>query len=690
MTKKASFRPKARILQLLGDELIGSARLAVFELVKNAYDADATKVNVTLSKLGSPQARIVVSDNGSGMTADIIRNIWLTPANDHRRRQRDTGTRSPLGRLPLGEKGLGRFAVHKLGEKIEMVTRQPGHQEVVVRFDWAELHKYDFLDEVIVDVEERAPATFKGAAHGTLITISALRESWTRGAVRDLHRSLTSIADPTDGPNDFSVEFRVPGHEDWVEDLPDPQSVLDKALWHFKFEYDGDKLTWTYEFTPYAGLKVEPASQKGADALLREREQESVVGDASLIEGIGPVSGSFHVFDRDRATWNLLDQRQLVADYLKNNGGVRIYRDGVRVYNYGEPDDDWLGLDLRRVNTPTERVSRNQILGRVNLQLSGSRDLREKTNREGFVENDALERLKEVVRSAMTVFDRLRRPHREAIRKALTGVKQPAAVSIDQPVERLRSELQTNKLDRLVPLLDEISREYDQLREIMLNSGNAGLQLSLIFHELERGVKGLLEAIRRREPLDQIENRSRYLKELLEGFATVLRKEPARKQSLAKLAREAIFLHQLRFEKHAVTLDFPLGKREQDDVDVRAPRGLIIGAISNAIDNAIYWTRVRWPDEAAGKRRIWIGLSDEYGDSPALVVADNGPGFQDPPDEVVRPFWTRRPGGMGLGLYYANLAMELAGGKLVFPPTSELSVPREIDGGAVVFVFRGA
>jgi len=325
--------------------------------------------------------------------------------------------------------------------------------------------------------------------------------------------------------------------------------------------------------------------------------------------------------------------------------------------------------------------------------LAGSQQLREKTNREGFVENSAFERLKEVVMSAMTIFDRLRRPHREAIRTALTGVKSPIAISIDTPVARLKAELTANKLERLLPLVDEIGREYEQLREIMLSSGNAGLQLSLIFHELERGVRGLFEAIRQREKIEDIEERSRYLKDLLEGFATVLKKEPARKHSLAKIAREAMFLNQLRFKKHRVAIDFPLGRGDQPDVMVRASLGLAIGGVSNAIDNAIFWTRVRWPDEQETgelQRKIWVGTSDEFGDTPALIVADNGPGFRDSPDDLIRPFWTRRPGGMGLGLYYANLAMELSGGKLLFPQPGDLDLPEWATGAVIAFVFKGA
>lgn len=116
------FRPRARLLQLLGDQLIGTPRLAVFELVKNAYDADAEKVTVTLNEIDTPNAFIVVEDDGDGMTLEIIRDIWLVPAHDHRDLQRKALQRTRRNRLPLGEKGVGRFAVHKLGDRIELIT----------------------------------------------------------------------------------------------------------------------------------------------------------------------------------------------------------------------------------------------------------------------------------------------------------------------------------------------------------------------------------------------------------------------------------------------------------------------------------------------------------------------------------------------------------------------------------------
>ena len=175
------------MLQLLGDELIGSARLAVFELVKNAYDADANKVIVRLN-LVSEDPTITVADDGEGMTLDVLRSVWLVPGNDHRRKQRLSEKRTARHkRLPLGEKGLGRFAVHKLGNRITLVTRARNSDECIVDIDWNELIAQPYLDQAPVTIKIRAPERFTGNKTGTWISVRELRVDWSRGEVPRLH-----------------------------------------------------------------------------------------------------------------------------------------------------------------------------------------------------------------------------------------------------------------------------------------------------------------------------------------------------------------------------------------------------------------------------------------------------------------------------------------------------------------------
>ena len=118
----------------------------------------------------------------------------------------------------------------------------------------------------------------------------------------------------------------------------------------------------------------------------------------------------------------------------------------------------------------------------------------------------------------------------------------------------------------------------------------------------------------------------------------------------------------------------------------------MLGALNNLIDNALYWLRVRWPDnqgqnEAPG-RRLFVGTTRDFAEGPAVIVADNGVGFRDVPEHLVRPFFTRKPDGMGLGLYFASMAMELNNGRLVFPDRGEVGLADELDGAVVAMVFK--
>lgn len=101
--RQASMRARARLLSLLGEQLIGNDQLAVFELVKNAYDADASRVSVSLTGLNRGDPALVVEDDGEGMSLETIVSVWLEPGNDHRQEQRRHNRRSPkFKRLPLG------------------------------------------------------------------------------------------------------------------------------------------------------------------------------------------------------------------------------------------------------------------------------------------------------------------------------------------------------------------------------------------------------------------------------------------------------------------------------------------------------------------------------------------------------------------------------------------------------------
>jgi signal transduction histidine kinase len=702
------FRPRARLLQILGDQLIGSPRLAVFELVKNAYDADAETVTVTLENIDRPDRRIIVQDDGIGMSLETIRDIWLVPAHDHREKQRKLLQRTDKKRLPLGEKGVGRFAVHKLGDRIELVTKTKGSQECVVTIDWDSQIEKQFLSDTEVLVQTRAPKVFTGTSTGTKLTISRLREEagWSRGEVRRLLRQITSISSPfSDHSEGFETILQVPDHPEWVAGLPDVKTLLERAPWHFKFRVEKGLVSWQYEFKGISKIKLAPRTKSEKDVSLLiapERDLDEfgtnqaskarrikVVADESLTQGIGPITGEFYVFDRDREVLMHLGDAQLIKSVLDENGGVRVYRDNIRVYNYGEPGDDWLELDLARVNTPTRNISRNILIGAIDLSLEKSVGLIEKTNREGFVENAAYLNLKRIILGGLSLLQIERKIDKDNIR-ALTGKgKDRETENIIEPLQKLREAAKLHKLEKeLTPLIDKAETNYNEMRDTMLRAGLSGMGLAVVFHEVERGVRVLHDAIVAGSKPETIQIQARELVRILDGFTELLRKGDRKTNSLKHLIRRVRDINQVRFRHHNVKLFCPALEETEPDVERVFSFGLMLGALNNLLDNAFYWLQVRWPDSTSEVRReLYINVMKDFYGSPAIVVADNGPGFQDDADRLTRPFFSRRPDGMGIGLYYTNMVMELNSGRLAFPDSDEVEVPERFDGAVLALAF---
>jgi signal transduction histidine kinase len=708
---RKAFRPRARLLQLLGDQLIGSPKLAVFELVKNAYDADASFVRVRLENLTKREPRIVVEDDGQGMSLATIQNVWLVPGDDHRERQRLAEKRSPrFKRLPLGEKGVGRFAVHKLGDRIQLVTRATRRQECVVDIDWGRLMERRFLEDAEVTVTEREPEHFKGGKTGTLISITKLREKeWTRRDVRDLYRQLTSIASPfEDYEGELEIQLEVPDSPWWISNLPDPKQLVERAPWKFEFSFDGKTFWYRYSFRGVPGIKVSPRDAERSDVPLqivrnlepddfdsekaqtRRKTTVKLVADETNLAGIGEIHGQFYIFDRDREVLSKLGESRFLERFLDQNGGIRIYRDGIRVYNYGEPGDDWLGLDLRRVNAPTRNISRNIILGALNLDLKKSRGLREKTNREGFVENEAYQRLRELVLGVLATLETERRIDKQKIRIATGGTTQPSR-DLKGPVEAIRRVAAKHRIAaEIEPSLKKIEADYRELRDNFLRAGLSQVGLAIVFHEVERGVAVLHRAIEQGTPMPDLQQQAGQLQRILETSTQLLRKDDKTDYSLKHLVKRARDLSSIRFRLHRVKLTCPALEESAPDASAVFAFSLALGALTNLIDNAVHWLKIAHAEDARGgqRRELFIDILPDYPGGPAIVVADNGTGFLDEPEVAVEPFFGRRPDGMGLGLYYANLVMQLNDGQLAFPSREDVDVPDEFDGAIVAMVFK--
>lgn len=189
-TKKYSIKASSYIINLLGDELIGSDSLALFEIVKNSYDADSKIVVIHLNHIQATDGNIVVEDFGNGMSPAVIENAWLTIGTDYKRKELK---QSPLyHRTSLGNKGVGRLAAYRLANKIKVET-QPRDDMFgsVLTINWNKLVRQGgSIDDLDVDVEHGVTNLIPGG-HGTRITLSELKcHNWNATKVKSLVSQL--------------------------------------------------------------------------------------------------------------------------------------------------------------------------------------------------------------------------------------------------------------------------------------------------------------------------------------------------------------------------------------------------------------------------------------------------------------------------------------------------------------------
>ena len=705
------FRANAHLLKLLGDELIGDDRLAVFELVKNAYDANATIVDVTLN-LQEEKPNIIIWDHqGFGMTKDDILNKWMEIGTNSKRSKNKVRTPN-LNRLPLGEKGVGRLAVHKLGSQLTINTRAEDDVEYEISIDWPSLiNKAEYIEDTRVSITPLSKPKFFQDETGTRIEISDLNNThWTRGDLRRLKRLLTSLISPFKTVSDFNVNLIVPGREKEIADLLEAKDILNKAMWTYDFILDEcGRFSSSYQFNPPQTFKELASTECSEDnsrlQLLTNPTKEEELSRAEIVreslllnpedlKDIGAISGTFYVYIKAPAVLNAVGSPQLIKDYLKEQSGIRVYRDGIRVFNYGEATDDWLGLNAGRINVPGQKIDSGMVIGGIDLNLESSPGLKEKTNREGFDDNDTYKRFRWIIASIVEDFHLKHRNDREVLSKYLKGDvndASPATSRFAESIEDIRKAITKHGLEKeMTNKVNQIESDYQQMREVTLSSGIAGINLAVIFHEVERGVDDLSASIRQSDDYETLLKRAEHLAELLEGFAPLLRRNEQKTFNIKALTQKVTNLNQHRFKHHNITISCPINTDESDSFEVTAPFGLLQATLTNLIDNSIHWTNLKAEKEGNDYQpAIKIdSLPTWFKEGPALVVMDNGPGFSLSAEEAIQPFKTSRPGGMGVGLYYSDKVMETIGGSLLICNPQDLDLPDAYQGAAVVMIFN--
>jgi len=407
------FSVDSLLLGEIGERLVTRNYIALGELVKNSYDADSTKLDIEFKNATgndpNQETEIVLTDNGHGMSFDQINKFWMRIATPNKM---ETNITPYYGRIKTGSKGIGRFACARLGRRLvlESVARSQDSgrfERTKVIFEWDKYIPGTTLTEI---PNEYTREFIEKENTYTTLRVLDLREPWFQGEFKVLRRQILSLAMvyPTkrEGYHEdpgFAVILKAPEFEKGSGRLS--EQVMDAGWGRVKGAVSEDGT---------ATIKLEAMRIGEAEFVFSEKFNNIpfVKFDIAIIQRIKE-------YCRDESTLALYT----IDEIFENWSGVKVFLDGFRVYPYGDPNNDWLGIDeqqarrIGKINPIFERICRNlgvdesrallnqprnqNLVGRVFLSNQPNRIFDVPINREGFIENEASKQLKDFLSKAI-------------------------------------------------------------------------------------------------------------------------------------------------------------------------------------------------------------------------------------------------------------------------------------------------
>ena len=377
--KNVRFSVDAELISRLGNELVARQETALSELVKNAYDADATRVTLRFINSDNIKGILIIEDNGVGMDRDQIINGFMRISSN----MKVESPRSEIfHRKKAGRKGIGRFAVQRLGDKLEILTKtQSAESTYNVKFDWDDYQATKDINEISNEINIVPPHT---SEKGTTLVISGLKDKWSEAAIKRIYRYLEDILQPVSefNENDNKGDFELEVYKDGKKVENQLLQIDNYSIATITGEVDGEGNAMMQVESDRLGLQYE------------EKIGYNVKDEDSRFPMLKNTRVKAYYFLE-----SYLPKGQVTAihNYLNLYGGVRLYRNGYRVLPYGEPANDWLKLDFSlQKRTILPQHGNNNFRGIVNIDDS-SGNFEETSSREGLLENESFIQLQNFV-----------------------------------------------------------------------------------------------------------------------------------------------------------------------------------------------------------------------------------------------------------------------------------------------------
>lgn len=454
------FSVDAGIISRLGEELVGKRDTAVAELIKNAYDADATEVNVIFQNAWTSGGTLIIDDNGIGMTREQLINGFMRLSSSDK-------IHNPVSpvfkRTRAGRKGIGRFAAQRLGNSLTIITQtRDSDIALKVEIQWNAFE----TDKDLNSIESKIEVLPKQKSSGTYLQIKGLREGWTDGYVKRIYRNVSTLLQPYPLSKPFNSD-QDPGFKTFfyrdVKD--DAHKIVDEVS----------------EITQFALAVIDTYVDNEGQAHWTLKSKQLDYYKESLIGKDPNIETSKMVFVRGihARIFYFIYETSLLSGQKRNDikaiaeeqGGIRLYRKGFRVLPYGEKGDDWLGLDesarRRSIVAPHQNIS---FFGLVEIDNEGSDIFEETSSREGLIHNEAYDELVDylyrVITSAVLKVADLRGRKGSAGQK--DWKKKNSSIRIDAAIEELRKIIELKKRgEKRTDDDEETSSFYTQASELL-------------------------------------------------------------------------------------------------------------------------------------------------------------------------------------------------------------------------------
>ncbi|GLU52324.1 ATP-binding protein [Dyadobacter frigoris] len=503
---KISFSVSARTAKLIGQENFANAEGAIIELVKNCYDADAKNCIIVFDNSDSFSSSIYIIDNGTGMTNEVIENQWMKIGTDDKLQNFKSGE----GRVKTGAKGIGRFALDRLGLSSEMKTLP---KSSVTGFlwsvTWSDFDRFGVsineveadLNEIeILDIKKELFKSFPNFiqlkcyiksiefSSGTILKINSVKDRWDEQSIKSLFDNLEVLIPPHEQPEfnlylfstnypddfgkvnsayyddyDYKIVTKYLADKNYTLDISVTRNELDiKQLETAYLEVFNNKLLKNF---PYDLKTVQEKTFNIKRKIFDFPGFEKSV-DLELIDKIGEFEFTFYFLknridasDKDKFPYKNISQANRKA-WLSKFGGVKIFRDDFRVRPYGEDGQDWLKLGERQARSPGGagqklggfRIRPNQIAGTVRISRIANSNFQDKSGREGIQENEVFELFRNLLIEIISIFERDRNV-------LMFSLSELAKTQFNASLELKRAQLEAERILREQELSENTNKD---------------------------------------------------------------------------------------------------------------------------------------------------------------------------------------------------------------------------------------